>query len=571
MPKYPKKKLAQLIIQACVQNDIEQVVISPGSRNAPLTLGFVNHPKVKTFSIVDERCAAFFALGMAQQSRKTVALLCTSGSALLNYYPAIAEAYYSRIPVLIISADRPERLIDIGDGQTIRQEGVFGHHIFYQAGLKEAESHENVDDAEEVLTNNAVKINKAIKIAQSEQGPVHLNVPLDEPLYETLDALEGFQHLLSGQEVPDKNSLLDEVPLNVNELEEYAKTWNQSTSKMVLVGSSYPDELLQTQISHLIKDPSVVVLTETTSNLSDPGFINNIDQLIFPLEEAEFESFKPEILLTLGGMVVSKKIKQLLRKYRPVHHWHVDARQSLDTFLCLTRHFEISPQLFFSQFFFLTDTKESDFQNKWLQLKQHRKELHAKFLDQAPFSDLKVFETVLNSLPYGIHLQLSNSSIIRYSQLFDIDSDKNVFCNRGASGIDGSTSTALGAACLSDNQTVFITGDISFFYDSNALWNDYIPQNFRIIVINNGGGGIFKIIPGPKASGALDYFETTHKLNASNLCEMFKFSYHSAHRTNELQAVLEGFYKPSGKPALLEIFTSGEENDSVLRSYFKSI
>ena len=120
MPKYPKKKLAQLLLQACVGHGIEQVVISPGSRNAPLTLGFVNHPAVETFSIVDERCAAFLALGMAQQSRRPVALLCTSGSALLNYYPAIAEAYYSKIPLVVISADRPSHLIDIGDGQTIR-------------------------------------------------------------------------------------------------------------------------------------------------------------------------------------------------------------------------------------------------------------------------------------------------------------------------------------------------------------------------------------------------------------------------------------------------------------------
>ncbi|MCA0933831.1 2-succinyl-5-enolpyruvyl-6-hydroxy-3-cyclohexene-1-carboxylic-acid synthase [Lutimonas saemankumensis] len=571
MPKYPKKKLAQLIIQACVQNDIEQVVISPGSRNAPLTLGFVNHPEVNTFSIVDERCAAFFALGIAQKRRKTVAILCTSGSALLNYYPAIAEAYYSRIPLLIISADRPKRLIDIGDGQTIRQEGVFGHHIFYQAGLEEPEEYQNESASMDILAENAVKIKEALKIAQAEQGPVHLNVPLDEPLYETSESLKEFKHLLVEEETGDKNSLLDEVPLSVEALEEFSNIWNNSSKKLVLVGCSDPDELLQTQISHLVKDPSVVVLTETTSNLRNPLFINNIDQLIFPLEGYEFEKFQPEILLTLGGMVVSKKVKQLLRNYKPDHHWHVDGRQALDTFLCLTHHFKISPQLFFSQFFFLTKNKESDFQNKWLELKKKRKELHAKFLDDAPYSDLKVFEKVFDSLPFGTNLQLSNSSIIRYSQLFDFDSDKSIFCNRGASGIDGSTSTALGSAIVTEEQTVFITGDISFFYDSNALWNNYIPRNFRIIVINNGGGGIFKIIPGPKASGALDYFETTHSLNASKLCEMFEFSYYSAHTTDELEAVLQDFYGPSDKPSLLEIFTFKEDNDSVLRTYFKSI
>ena len=571
MPTYPKKKLAQLLIQACIRHGVESVIISPGSRNAPLTLGFVNHPKVYTFSIVDERCAAFFALGKAQQTRKPVALLCTSGSALLNYYPAIAEAFYSKIPLVVISADRPNHLIDIGDGQTIRQAGVFNNHILFQTNLQ-SEDHIGDDDRiNSILFDNAAEIDKALDTSVEKKGPVHINIPFDEPLYETVDHLYDFNHIKIEKKIGLQDSLLEEIPIPLNELEKFAAVWNKSEKKMVLVGSSFPDELLQTQMEHLMKDPSVVILTETTSNVSDANFINKIDQLVFPMDDKDFESLKPEILLTLGGMIVSKKIKQFLRRFQPQEHWHVDAQNAMDTYHCLTHHFQISASLFFSQFFFLTENKPSDYLKQWLSLKNYRKVKHNDYLNNLPYSDMMVFELVLKSLPFQTNLQLSNSSIIRYTQLFDIDASIKVFCNRGTSGIDGSTSTALGAANERKGQTVLITGDISFFYDSNALWNNYIPANFRIILVNNSGGGIFRIIPGPKSSEALEYFETPHKLNASSLCSMFGFSYYTANDTIELEAQLAHFYTSSEGPALLEVFTPGSANDLILTSYFKEL
>lgn len=570
MSKYPKKKLAQLLLQACVNHGIENVVISPGSRNAPLTLGFVNHPKINALSIVDERCAGFFALGMAQQIQKPVALLCTSGSALLNYYPAIAEAYYSKIPLVLISADRPKHLIDIGDGQTIRQENVFANHILYQANLVgEAVSFQKGENSERLM-GNAELVEEALTFAKEKMGPVHINIPFDEPLYETVDFLYDFS-ALGNKEVVLPASLLNEEPIPVEELQKFADIWNGSDKKMVLPGSNFPDDLLQTQMSHLVKDPSVLILTETTSNLKGDGFVNNIDQLIFPLDESELEELRPDILLTFGGMVVSKKIKQFLRNYPPKLHWHIDAHGALDTYHCLSHHFGISPQLFFSQFFFLTKNVSSPYQKYWLDTRAQRKIHHGDFLNRVEYSDLVVFDKVLSSLPKNINLQLSNSSIIRYAQLFDLEPSLKVFCNRGTSGIDGSTSTALGAAYTQKGQTVFITGDISFFYDSNALWNKYIPENFRIILINNGGGGIFRFIPGPKASDALDFFETTHDLNASHLCEMYGLAYMNAKNTGELENRLKAFYEDQGKPKLLEIFTPNERNDICLKEYFKAL
>ena len=571
MPKYPKKKLAQLLLQACAAHKIDKVVISPGSRNAPLTLGFVNHTDINAYSIVDERCAAFFALGLAQQTGKSVALLCTSGSALLNYYPAIAEAYYSKIPLLVISADRPEHLIDIGDGQTIRQAGVFSNHICFQTNLQTQGARSGSDNQDEMLANNALKINEALEISIERMGPVHINVPFDEPLYETVNDLYDFKSLIKGQSQPVIDTLLTEEPIALEELEKYASVWNNASKKMVLIGSNFPDELIAIQMQYLIKDPSVIILTETTSNLSGKKHINCIDQLIFPLDENQFQDLQPDILLTFGGMVVSKRVKQFLRNHKPTEHWHIDSHRSLDTFHALTHHFEISPQLFFSQFFFLSTVTESDYQAKWDAVKQKRKLAHKKFLADAEYSDIKVFDQVLNSLPEFCNLQLANSSIIRYSQLFELKPGIKVFCNRGTSGIDGSTSTAIGAALGSVKQTVLITGDISFFYDSNALWNKYVPAHFRIILVNNNGGGIFKFIPGPKASDALDFFETTHQLNAASLCKMYDFNYTAASDENELNEKLSEFYKPSEKPSLLEIFTPSEKNDLILKDYFKQL
>jgi len=570
MPKYPKKELAQLLLQICVAHGIEKVVISPGSRNAPLTLGFVNHPDIKTFSIVDERSAAFFALGMAQQDQKTVALLCTSGSALLNYYPAIAEAYYSRIPLLILSADRPKHLIDIGYGQTIRQEAVFSNHICFETCLIE-EGRGTQPSGDDLQKVNGINIKKALTVAKDRMGPVHINIPFAEPLYETVSELYDFTDSLIKQASIATESLLDETPWAVSELEKFASKWNRSPKKMVLIGSLFPDELIQIQMDHLIKDPSVIILTETISNIHGAHFIDHIDQLIFPLGDEEFNELKPDVLLTFGGMVVSKRIKQFLRNYQPEEHWHIDALGSLDTFDCLSQYFNISPQLFFSQFFFLTEQLESSYQKRWLLLKNQRGLKHKEYLKDIEYSDMSVFDSILNTLPSHIYLQLANSSVVRYTQLFDMDPSIHVFCNRGTSGIDGSTSTALGAAFTQKKQTVFITGDVSFFYDSNALWNSYVPQNFRIILVNNSGGGIFRIIPGPKDSDALDFFETTHNLNASYLCEMHDFDYHSVNDSSELKTALTSFYVNTGKPALLEIFTPNQDNDRILKDYFEFI
>ncbi|MBT7705580.1 MAG: 2-succinyl-5-enolpyruvyl-6-hydroxy-3-cyclohexene-1-carboxylic-acid synthase [Polaribacter sp.] len=550
---YPKKELAQLVIAACHQFEIDTVVISPGSRNAPLTVGFSNHKDFKTISLVDERCAAFFALGIAQQTKRPVAVLCTSGSALLNYYPAIAEAFYSNIPLVVISADRPKHLIDIGDGQTIRQENVFENHILFSANLIENPRFK---------ARNSQLIGEALQIATSNQGPVHINVPFDEPLYETVKTLDTFHfpHI--------SMSSVDNSHVNYSF---FGDVWNAAKKKIILVGVNYPDEKINELIHFYAEDPSVLILTETTSNLHHENVVDAIDQLIFSLSDAEFNALQPEVLITFGGMVISKRVKQFLRKYPPKHHWDIDSKKATNTFFCLTEFIQQDPIAFFETFNKQVFKVATDYQQKWLRLRDEKRVKHHRYLSKIEHSDFKVFEQVLESIPAHSNLQVSNSAIIRYAQLFSIKKSINVFCNRGTSGIDGSTSTAIGAAFSSEKQTVFVTGDLSFFYDSNALWNAHIPASFRIIIINNSGGGIFKIIPGPSTTNATAYFETPHCLTAENLCKMHGFEYHVAATTENVDKELLGFYVPSEKPKILEIFTPSAKNNLVLTAYFKYI
>lgn len=557
---FSKNILAQSITDLCFKKNIKNIVISPGSRNAPLTLGFNLNPYFKTYSIVDERAAAFFALGIAQQIKFPVILVCTSGSALLNYYPAISEAYYSNIPLVILSADRPEKLLNIGDGQTINQKNVFNKNIGYSENLNQNDNY--FLNLFGLRDNNQEKINKALNFSIEKQSPVHINIPFSEPLYEITNSLS----VDSINKIPRLNNQ------NVKKVSSFRNKWQNSIKKIILIGVSSPDLLSEKSIDLLAGDSSLLVLTENTSNVYHPSFCNKIDQLIAPLTNNELKEFRPEILITIGGMIISKKIKAILRDNKPNEHWHIGIHDANDTFFCLTKHFKTSPNNIISKLYENFNDNGSDFYNKWDLVISKRKEKHKEYLSNLIYCDFKVFDYVLNSIPSKSMLQVSNSSAIRYTQLFDLDSSINVFCNRGTSGIDGSTSTAVGAASVFKGNTVFITGDLSFFYDSNALWNNFIPSSFRVILINNKGGGIFKILTKDNNTELFKkFFETKHDLYAKDLCNMYGFEYFISNDEDTLKNVLNDFYNESEKPKLLEVITDNDYNQDYLLNYFDYI
>lgn len=548
---YPEIPLAQSILEIFKAKGIEHIIISPGSRNAPLTIGFTTDPFFTCYSIVDERCAAFFAMGIAQQLQSPTALLCTSGSALLNYYPAVAEAFYSQIPLIVLSADRPTSKIDIGDGQTIRQRNVFANHSLFNANL--------LDEASEA---NDLLVQQAIHIAKVQQGPVHINIPFEEPLYNTVTA-PTYKATISSEETAEKREMDDLQDLSVVK---------QARKIVILVGSQNPGTISDAHIEYLASLPQVVILTEINSNLHHPNIVSNIDTLITTFSDQDFKDFQPDLLLTFGGMVVSKRIKAMFRNYPPTHHWHIDPLRAYDTFSVLTKHIKCTADVFVDVLMNHLEAEQSDFSAHIRSVMEKRKKGHDRYLSEIPFSDLKSFGIIWKQLPHNIQLQISNSAVIRYAQLFETPATIEVFCNRGTSGIDGSTSTSIGAAVAASRPTVLITGDISFFYDSNALWNNYIPKNYKIIIINNSGGGIFRILPGHSENETFNtFFETEHQLTAQHLAAMYRFGYETATSETELEAALKILFSRNDEPQILEIFTPSKINRDLLRNYFTNI
>ncbi|MGB3590397.1 MAG: 2-succinyl-5-enolpyruvyl-6-hydroxy-3-cyclohexene-1-carboxylic-acid synthase [Nonlabens sp.] len=548
---------AQQIVLLLKARGIDTIVISPGSRNAPLTIGFTNDPFFKCYSIVDERCASHVALGMAQQERRAVVLLCTSGSAVLNYYPAVAEAFYSEIPLIILSADRPPHKIDIGDGQTINQHEVYHNHIIMDATLKMIAT---ASDRERLATNERI-MNKALNLIQSHPGPVHLNVPFEEPLYGQVNEQDITVKVVTSNKI-EKST----IPAD------FYETWESSSRKMVILSTLSPAIISNEEIGFLLDDPSVLVLSEVSSNITTPRLVWSIDTLIAPIEAQPevIKDLRPTIVLTIGGMIVSKKIKQYLRDFETTFHYHIGNRRAYDTFFKLSGHYKMTPSGFLQQLG--KRSTISTYQKFWTSIFESRLKKRTYYLNQIPWCDLKVFQLIFDSLPDNIVLQLGNSSTVRYAQLFKMNKSHKIFSNRGTSGIEGCSSTAIGAAMASTLQTILITGDISFFYDSNALWNYYIPSNFKILLINNSGGGIFRILPSNKEEENFHtFFETRHELDASHLCAMHGFGYHRVGDESAFAKAYSSFIHNDSKPQLLEIFTPTEVNDKVLLNYFEFI
>lgn len=547
---------AQQVVLLFKKRQIKHIVISPGSRNAPLTIGFTEDSFFTCYSIVDERCAGHVALGMAQQLREPVALLCTSGSALLNYYPAVTEAYYSEIPLIVLSADRPPHKIDIGDGQTIRQKHVYSNHILYDCELTMI--HDKIQ-VESIATNERL-LSKALNTTIARSGPVHINIPFEEPLYNRVEK-STIKDVKTIDILKEETSIIPD---------EFYKHWDNSSSKLIILSTLNVDVLTEVDLNKLTSDPSVLIMSEVGSNIRHDKVVWGIDTLIAPIEniDEEITHLQPDMVVTIGGMIVSKKIKQYLRKFETKIHYHVGKRRAYDTFFKLAGHIKVKPSTWVQSL--RSKTVNSEYQQYWLKIFKNRIEKRKSYFETMPWCDFKVYKLLFQNLPDNILLQLGNSSTVRYAQLFPMNTSHKIYANRGTSGIDGSTSTAIGAAMASDRPCIFITGDLSFFYDSNALWNNYIPKNFKIIVINNSGGGIFRILPGHKDTHEFDtYFETKHDLTAIQLCEMYHIGYHKVGDEAAFAKAYQQFLSKNDKPQLLEIVTPSKVNDEILLNYFK--
>lgn len=562
--KTTDKKHIAALVDIMVQNGIRTVVISPGSRNAPLAIAFDSHPHIKLYLVHDERVAAFFALGLAEGLGESVAIACTSGSAALNYAPAVAEAYYRQIPLLILTADRPAHLIDNGDGQCIRQNNIYSNYIKSSFTLPE----EN-NDSFKIADSNTIAKQAIVELLSVPTGPVHINIPLLEPLYN----LDDFSQIKSS----DNSELLSvRADLTTEKKKEFLDVWQNTEKKLIIVGQLNNPNQISPLLEAISQQNSVSVLVENTSNLQNYYKYNHcIDRSLATISEDEINDIKPELILSFGGAIVSKKIKAFFRENPPKHNWRLG--QYLvdeDTFLSKTENIILNPVDFLKELASQDEVNFSNYGKLWKGKDFVAMEKHNSFMASAPFSDLLVTDFIIDTLPDGSNLQMANSSVVRYCQLFNPIQGVKYYANRGVSGIDGSTSTAVGMAVALPNELVtLITGDISFFYDSNGLWVDNLPDNLRIFLVNNNGGGIFNILPGSRLSNQNKLFVAPHNAKASSICEAYGVDYNYCNSISQMETNVNEFFLKSknNRPKLMEIDTADCPNHETLMSYFEFI
>ncbi|PSR52873.1 2-succinyl-5-enolpyruvyl-6-hydroxy-3-cyclohexene-1-carboxylic-acid synthase [Adhaeribacter arboris] len=548
------------IAEICAQHGVKEVILSPGSRCAPLTLAFARHPAIQVRTISDERAAAFIGLGMALTTRQPVVLVCTSGTAALNYSPAVAEAFYQQVPLLVFTADRPAEWIDQLDGQTIRQENIYGAHIKRSFSFPVDTQHPDANWFAQRLLSEAILETKAYP-----PGPVQVNVPLREPFYpKPGETLEYNQEVKVIQEWSNAYELTNtqRAPL-----EEELTTF---TKILVVAGQHYPDPVCQVPLQYFTRNTGAVVVADIISNQHNlPEVIRYHDVFLNGNATKKASELQPDLLITLGLSNISKNLKLFLRAFPAHEHWHLQAAGEVaDPFQSLTRVIRCTPQSFFS---LIPNGKEANtktYQAEWLEQEKTASNYLQEFLGQNNFNEFIAFARILENLPNNSVVHLANSMAVRYANIISLRPEQNitVFANRGTSGIDGCTSTTVGSALSTNLITTLITGDLAFFYDRNGLWHNYLPLNLRIILLNNHAGGIFRLIDGPRQQQELaEFFETKQVLDARLTAQEFNLKYYPCENLQQLAENLNIFWKNG--PGILEIFTQSEKNADFFQLY----
>lgn len=561
------------IAEICARKEIRNVVLCPGSRCAPLTLAFTRNEKLNCKTFSDERSAAFIALGMAQQEKRPVVLVCTSGTAAYNFAPAIAEAYFQQIPLIVFTADRPVEWAGQQDGQTIYQQGLYQNHV--KESYQLPQHYDHVDD--QWMINRVV--NEAVNLASAfPQGPVHINVPFREPFYPTPEKEIVFsEQVRILEEFPGSYELDGEVK------KELEKDWQGFNKVLVVSGQAHHSISLSRILSTTSNQLSIPIIGEIISNLHTlEDRIGHADTFLGAATKEIKDELKPDLLITFEKSIISRHLKNYIRNNKPKAHWHIQpAGNVADVFQSITRIIRANPENVFS--FINTLTRKTDFEKqKQINYKQlwnaeERKTIRAtnEFFPHQHFGEFELVHEVINGLPQQANLHLASSMSVRYANFIGLTPEKNsvkVFSNRGTSGIDGATSTAVGHALLSDQLNFLITGDVAFFYDRNAFWHNYPLPNLRILLLNNHGGAIFKMIDGPASLPETDpYFVTDQKLNAKYLCQEFDFDHLLLDTNRKIKNLLADFFTVDGRTKILEFESDADTCKTIVDKYKKKI
>lgn len=532
---------------------VEKIIICPGSRNAPLTQVFYREYKSDCQSLVDERSAAYFALGVALKTKKPVVIISTSGTAVLNFAPALTEAFHQGVPLIAITADRPSEWIDQEDNQTIRQKGIYNQNIKKSFELPVASSQE-----EDLWFTERV-VNESFNLANSgKKGPVHINVPLREPLYETIHDIGDFRNIeFNSGKLPELSSQMKEVFL-------------QSKRILIVIGQRNKCKVFNSNLQKLLDDKRITIVAEPIANISTVSGIVNAD-LVLASRQKEQEKLKPDLVIYIGGQVVSKRLKQYFRKLENINQWRISPDGAhIDTYKHVNSIIESGNNAFIETLLNLKSSIASGYQQNWQKAYERAIAVFDAQIKSVEYSDLYAFKKITELIEKDDIVFAGNSSVIRYYHLFSTKA-LAVYANRGTSGIDGCVSTAVGIASSTHRKVYMLVGDLSFIYDSNGLWNNNLPDNLRIVVINNNGGGIFSLIDGPQQQDSYtEFFATPHQVDLSKICEAFHLKYYFCAKPSELEEILPEF-KSSESICLLEIKTPEDLNPSIFRNFISKL
>ncbi len=526
-----KKELRELAALMKAHGVI-RCVVSPGSRNAPIAMT-LEAAGLECRAVVDERSAGFAALGWAQQAQAPVAVCVTSGSAVLNLHPAVAEAYYRRIPLLQLTADRPSAWIGQQDGQTLPQPGAFGALVRASFQLPEGD--------EDGWQTNRIINEALLELRHRAGGPVQLNIPLSEPLFSTTEKPLPQPRVIRRTELTsmtadDEDMLLAQVAA--------------LPRRMILVGQLPQDAAIPPE---LVTEKHFATVGEQLSNTR--LLCNRPDSLL----SRGTDGMAPDLLITVGGCIISKRLKQLLRANPPKEHWHISPDGELcDTFCALTRCIEGSADEIWELLAAFAGEGDADFVSRWA---AEPPEFSAGFCGMSSVG------AAMSALPENTVLHLGNSSAVRYAQLFPLKEGVHVECNRGVNGIEGCVSAALGFAGGDTRLQLLICGDLSFFYDMNALWMPGISNRVRILLLNNSCGGIFSAIGAPESP----LVSAPHRATAEAWARSCGFAYRAARHETELVSGIDFLLnEEADSPRLLEVFTDAQADAAILKQFYNN-
>lgn len=569
-------RTTRIMLDVLQRHDIDTIVLSPGSRNAPVLISCALRRNLRKYIIPDERTAAFVALGIAMASGRPVALACTSGTALYNYAPAVAEAFHQKIPLVVITADRPSQWIDQDDSQTLRQYGSLDNIVKGSYNLP-------VDSCRDGCANNDYgsegdwfanrSVNEAILTATTGiPGPVHINIQLDTPLGEIKE--------LSRRPIHKEERTIRQIDnpsgLPPHVMEQLAEEL-AGRRIMLTAGFMSPSDSMNRAVMAFAALPNVTVFAETLSNLHIPGHPFMVDTILTRLSQEELERLRPDVVISIGGALVSRMLKEYLRKSEVTEHWTLgDTGPATDCFQRLTTHIAVLPDRFLKgmagmlhRITYRKGIMPPEYGREWHELRhlhhtQIKKEIH-----DAGWSELKAIHQICESLPPACNVFLSNGTAVRYAQLCMDRIPHACFGNRGVSGIDGTNATAYGTAAEYPGMTLLITGDMSFSYCPQIMQLPTENADLRIIVMNNDGGGIFRFIPTTrKLEMREEYFCVPADIPFRKLAEAYGWHHIEAGNEEELTAAIAELI--ATPRSMLEIKVDAQKSADILTKFLRT-